>query len=134
VSVGIRAKLLFILPKLMLIGVSRFRDILSEFPEARSRSAILRLYDDRGNEVAFWLGFENDRPVVREVDPRSPPYATTEISMHVDTFIAILKGRLDFRTAYIHDLVDIKSNDGLPASYHLLLWSAFFDEVVKLLK
>jgi hypothetical protein len=134
VSAVIRAKLLSILPKLMLIGVSKFHDILSEFPEARSRSAILRLYDGRGNEVAFWLGFENDKPVVREVDPKSQPYATTEVSMHVDTFIAMLKGRLDFRTAYIHDLVDIKSNDGLPASYHLLLWSAFFDRILELLR
>jgi hypothetical protein len=54
--------------------------------------------------------------------------------MHVDTFIKVLKGKLDFRTAYIHDLVDIKSNDGLPVSYHLLLWSAFFDKVAELLK
>jgi len=132
--VSIRLRLLSILPKLMLVGVSRFQDILSEFPEARARSAILRLYDDRGNEVAFWLGFEDGKPTVREVDPRNPPYATTEISMHVDTFIAVLKGRLDFRTAYIHDLIGIKSNDGLPAAYHLLLWSAFFDRVAELLK
>jgi hypothetical protein len=132
--VNIRLKLLSILPKLMLIGVNRFQDILSEFPEARTRSAILRLYDDRGNEIAFWLGFEDGRPAVRETDPRNPPYATTEVSMHVDTFIAVLKGRLDFRTAYIHDLIGIKSNDGLPAAYHLLLWSAFFDRVAELLK
>lgn len=131
---SIRVKLLSILPRLMLLGVTKFQDILSEFPEAKTRSMVLRLYDDRGNEVAFWLGFENGRPVVREVDSRNPPYATTEVSMHVDTFIAMLKGKLDFRTAYIHDLIDIKSNDGLPASYHLLLWSAFFDKVLELLK
>jgi hypothetical protein len=133
-SVSIRLKLLSILPKLMLIGAAKLQDILNEFPEARTRSAILRLYDDRGNEIAFWLGFENGKPVVKEVDPRNPPYATTEVSMHIDTFIAMLKGRLDFRTAYIHDLIDIKSNDGLPASYHLLLWSAFFDRILELLK
>jgi hypothetical protein len=95
---------------------------------------LLILYDDVGNKIALWIGFEGGSPHVRKVDLKSPPPATNEISMHIDTFIKILKGKLDFRTAYIHDLVDIKCNDGLPASYHLLLWSAFFDEVVKLLK
>jgi hypothetical protein len=131
---SLRLRLLAILPKLMELGARRFESLLREFPEARSRSTLLVLYDDRGNKLAFWLGFEGDSPRIREVDLKNPPPATNEISMHVDTFIKILKGRLDFRTAYLYDLVDIKSNDGLPASYHLLLWSAFFDEVAKLLK
>jgi hypothetical protein len=53
--------------------------------------------------------------------------------MHIDTFIKMVKGKLDFRTAYIHDLIDIKSNDGLPPTYHLLLWSAFFDKFVEVI-
>jgi hypothetical protein len=131
---SVKLRLLSILPKLMKIGMQKFEDLIREFPEARSRSALLVLYDDRGNKLALWIGFEGDEPRVREVDLKNPPPATNEISTHVDTFIKILKGRLDFRTAYLYDLVDIKSNDGLPASYHLLIWSAFFDEVVKLLK
>ena len=69
---SIRLKLLSILPKLMSIGLRRFNDLLKEFPEAKTRSTLLKLYDTAGNQIAFWLGFEGDRPVVREVDPRNP--------------------------------------------------------------
>ncbi|RLE65004.1 MAG: hypothetical protein DRJ38_04500 [Thermoprotei archaeon] len=131
---SIRLRLLSILPKLMGLGLRRFNDLLREFPEAKTRSAVLKLYDNAGNQVAFWLGFEGDKPVVREVDPRNPPYATTEITMLIDVFIKILKGKLDFRAAYLYDLIDIKSNDGLPSSYHFLLWSAFFDRLIEMLK
>jgi hypothetical protein len=131
---SLRGRLLELLPKLLMLGMRRFDSLLREFPEATSRSALLVLYDSAGNKLALWIGFEGGAPRVREVDLKNPPPATNEISMHIDTFIKILKGKLDFRTAYLYDLVDIKSNDGLPASYHLLLWSAFFDEVVKLLK
>jgi len=131
---SLRLRLLSILPKLMLIGLRRFDNLLNEFPEAKTRSSILKLYDSAGNQVAFWLGFEGDKPVVREVDPKNPPYATTEISMHVDVFIKILKNKLDFRAAYLYDLIDIKSNDGLPQSYHFILWASFFDRLVEILK
>ncbi|RLG84961.1 MAG: hypothetical protein DRO39_06740 [Thermoprotei archaeon] len=131
---SVRLKLLSILPKLMAVGLRRFNSLLNEFPEARTRSMVLRLYDAAGNQVAFWLGFEGDRPVVKEVDPRNPPFATTEVSMHIDVFLKILKGRLDFRAAYLYDLIDIKSNDGLPSTYHILLWSAFWDRLVELLR
>jgi len=130
----IRLKLLSILPKLMTIGLGRFNDLLREFPEAKTRSTVLRLYDSSGNQMAFWLGFEGDRPAVKEVDPKRPPYATTEISMHIDVFIKVLKGKMDFRAAYLYDLIDIKSNDGLPVSYHMLLWSAYFDRLLEVLK
>ncbi len=56
---------------------------------------------------------------MREVDPDNPPYATNVITMHVDTFIRIIRGGLDFRTAYLYDLIEIASNDGLPPAYHL---------------
>ena len=133
-GVGIKAKLLEVLPKLMLVGLRRLTDILREFPEATTRSNLLVLYDDRDNRVAFWLGFVDGRPKVVEVDPANPPFATTEVSMHVDTFIKILKGQVDFIAAYLYDLVDVRSNDGLPPEYHVLLWSAFYDRVANLLK
>jgi len=131
---SIRLRLLSILPKLMLIGLKKFNDLLNEFPEAKTRSTVLKLYDSAGNQIAFWLGFEGDKPVVKEVDPKNPPYATTEISMHIDVFIKILKNKLDFRAAYLYDLIDIKSNDGLPVGVHFLLWSAYFDRLLELLK
>jgi len=131
---SIRLRLLSILPKLMTIGLRKFNSLLNEFPEAKTRSTVLKLYDSAGNQIAFWLGFEGDKPVVKEVDPKNPPYATTEISMHIDVFIKILKNKLDFRAAYLYDLIDLKSNDGLPVSYHMLLWSAYFDRLIQLLK
>lgn len=132
-SLGLKAKLLTIIPKLVMLGLTRFNEFLEEFPDAKTRSTVLILRDDRGGRMAIYIGFQGDRPVVREVDPRSPPRATTEIEMHVDTFIAVLKRRLDFRTAYIHDLVDVRSNDGLPPTYHLILWSAFMDKALEVL-
>lgn len=131
---SIRLKLLTILPKLMQIGMMKLNDLFKEFPEARTRSAVLKLYDSQGGQIAFWLGFEGDKPVAKEVDPKNPPYATTEITMHIDVFIKVIKGKLDFRAAYLYDLIDIKSNDGLPSSYHFLLWSAFFDKAIEILK
>ena len=131
---SIRLRLLSILPKLMLIGLRKFNNLLNEFPEAKTRSTVLKLYDSAGNQIAFWLGFEGDKPIVKEVDPKNPPYATTEISMHIDVFIKILKNKLDFRAAYLYDLIDIKSNDGLPVGVHFLLWSAYFDKLLELLK
>jgi len=132
--VSVRVKLLSILPKLMILGMKNFGNLLAEFPEAKTRSSILRLYDSSGNQIAFWLGFEGDKPIVKEVDPGKPPYATTEISMHIDVFIKVLKGKMDFRATYLYDLIDIKSNDGLPVSYHMLLWSAYFDRLLEVLK
>lgn len=131
---SIRLKLLTILPKLMALGLRVYGDLIKELPDVTSRSAILRLYDTAGNELAFYLGFEGERPTVKEVNPRNPPYATTEISMHIDTFIKVLKGRLDFRSAYLYDLIDIRSHDGLPPTYHFILWAAFFDRIVKVLR
>jgi hypothetical protein len=123
-----------LLPKLFKLGLYKFNDVLKEFPEATTRSTLLIIYDDKGKKLAFWAGFEGDRPVVRKVDPKNPPFATTEVSMHVDTFIKIIKGERDFRAAYLYNLIDIKSNDGLPETYHLLLWSAYFDKLVEILK
>jgi hypothetical protein len=133
-SLVLRTKLLSLLPKLFILSTSKLNDLLKEFPEASTRSALLILYDDRGKKIGVWLGFENNKPVVRGVDPKNPPYATNEISMHIDVFIKIIKGQLDFRSAYLYDLIDIKSNDGLPETYHLLLWSAYFDKLVEILK
>jgi len=58
-SLNIRLKLLTVLPKLLNFGVSQLQDVLRQFPEAKTRSAILELYDERG-KVAFWIGFEGE--------------------------------------------------------------------------
>jgi len=132
-SFNIRLKLLAVLPKLLMFGASQLQDVLSQFPEAKTRSAVLELYDERG-KVAFWIGFEGGRPNVKEVDPDNPPYSTNTITMHVDTFIKVIRGEIDFRTAYLYDLIEIASSDGLPPAYHLLIWSAFFDRLASALR
>jgi len=130
VALSIRLKLLSVIDKLvkMASDLELVEKLLEEFPEARARSALLTIYDERGR-LSIHLALEGGRPAAREVDAKNPPFATTEISMHVDTFIALFERRLDFWTAYLHDLVEVKSNDGLPASYHVLLWGAFFDKL-----
>ncbi len=132
-NITLKAKLLTVLPKLLALGMRSLEDVLSSFPEAKTRSAVLTLYDENGR-MSIYVGFEGDKLAVREVDPENPPYATTYMTMHVDVFIALLKNKIDFRAAYLHDLIDVKSNDGLPPSYHFLLWAAFFDRVAELLK
>ena len=127
-SFNLRLKLLTILPKLLNYGFMQFNDLLKEFPEAKSRSAVLILYD-QSSKIAFWIGFENGKPTIKETDPKNPQFATNTITMHVDTFIKVLKNELDFRTAYLYDLIEITSSDGLPPTYHMLIWSAFFDKL-----
>jgi hypothetical protein len=129
-SLSIKLKLLSVVDKLARVASKSevVRKVVEEFPEATTRTALLTLYDERG-KMCLHFSFEGGNAAVREVDPKSPPFATTEISMHVDTFIALLKRKIDFWVAYLHDLVDVKSNDGLPASYHVLLWGAFFDRL-----
>jgi len=56
VSLNIRLKLLTVLPKLLNFGVSQLQDVLRQFPEAKTRSAILELYDERGKvAILDWL-------------------------------------------------------------------------------
>jgi len=50
------------------------------------------------------------------------------------TSTCLIRGGLDFRTAYLYDLIEIASNDGLPPAYHLLIWSAFFDRLASALR
>jgi len=108
--VSIRLKLLSILPKLMTIGLRRFNNLLNEFPEAKTRSTVLKLYDTAGNQIAFWLGFEDEKPVVKEVDPRNPPYATTEISMHIDSipsYVPVVVARPDKYSPREYKVIEI---------------------------
>jgi hypothetical protein len=131
-SFSIKLKLLSVIDKLVKIAskTELVKKILEEFPEAAARSALLTLFNER-DKLVLYFGFDGREPVVKEVDVKSPPFATTEITMHVNTFVALLKQKIDFWTAYLHDLIDVKTNDGLPPSYHVLLWGAFFDRLFK---
>lgn len=126
--------LIRLLPRLMKIGLSSLGDLVKEFPEITTRSMLLRIQRPGGQPILLWAGFKGGEPHVIEIEPGKPVSATTEITLHIDTLISILKGRLDFRAAYLYDLIDIKSNDGLPASYHFILWAAFFDKLEEILK
>jgi len=137
-------ELLPVFNRLFLKGVTRFVDLIREFPHVLHRSALLKVYYEDG-ECAIWLGFRGGKPpipiqlpfpvmpVVEKVDPKNPPYATTVIEAHLDVLLEILDKKLDIRTAYLYDLLEVKSNDGLPVSMHFLLWAAFWDKAIEIL-
>jgi len=128
------AKVKLVLRLLGRVGAKALAPVLEEMPEAKARSCLFKLHDPPG-ECIFWLGFRGGELAVEDVeDLGRAPFATTEVSMHVDTLARILDGELDFRAAYLYDLVDVKANDGMPSTYHFLLWAAFFDKAVELLK
>jgi hypothetical protein len=135
----IRVKLLTIVPRILSMKRQAVEEILNAFPEARNRSMLLVLgarpgrdsvIDEEAGKIAFHVSVNG----VREVDPENHPFSTTEMKMHVDTFLKIFRGEMDFRTAYLYDLIDVKSNDGLPAAYHVILWSAFWDRALEVVR
>ena len=112
------------------------RLVLENEPELRelarkvNRSAQLQLYDEFGEFRNIWIGVENGKPVVKQ----GTYPATNTIKMHVDVFLDILTGKIDFRQAVAHGVIEIQSHDGLPWFYHMVLWSMWFDKLRRLLE
>ena len=109
--------------------------VLEQYPElgdlARriGRSAQIQIYNEFGDEANIWLGVKDGEPVVsRGFHP-----ATNTIRMHIDVFLDIVEGKIDFRQAVAHGVVEIQSHDGLPWFYHFALWASFFDKIKRLL-
>jgi putative sterol carrier protein len=102
---------------------------LRELAKRINRSAQLIAYDEFGVALELWIGVEEGRPVVKQ--GRYP--STNTLRAHIDALIDILKGRVDFREAVLHGVVEMESHDGLPWFYHFALWSAFFEKVRQLL-
>ena len=87
--------------------------------------AMIRVYDDSGiSEVTLKL--TEDLKIVKTNE--EPKHV---ITMHIDTFLDILTGDLDFRDAYVNGLLDFQGE-----SYHVhaLLWSKSFERLRWILK
>jgi len=102
---------------------------IRELAKRYSRSMQLITYDELGDFLAAWIGIENGEPVIRQ----GTYPATTTVKMHIDVLLDILEGKLDFRTAVAHGVVEVYSGDGLPWFYHFALWASFFDKIKRLL-
>jgi len=122
-------KLLSLLPRLGSLAMRS--DELREIARQHSgrRACQLVVDDESGDALTIWVGVEGDEAVVRQ--GRYP--STNTLRIHIDAFIDVLKGRLDFRTAVAHGLAEVESHDGLPWFYHFALWASFWDRVASLL-
>jgi len=82
--------------------------------------ALLRVFDEEGEtEVTLKL----DRDLRIRKTKEKPKHV---ITMHIDTFIDLLSGDLDFRQAYVNGLVDFEGEN-----YHLhcLMWARAFERI-----
>jgi len=123
-------KLLSIIPRLVKLSLNQWqvRRLLEQY-KGVNRSCQLILRDD-GDETAIWIGIEDGEIKVKI--GRYP--ATTTVTMDVDIFIDIVKGRVDFREALFHGAIEVESHDGRPWAYHGFLWAGFWDMVAQILR
>jgi len=99
--------------------------VLEKAKENVGNIAMIRVYDEEGvSEVTLKLT-EDLKIVKTNEKPRHV------ITMHINTFIDLLTGDLDFRDAYVNGLIDFQGE-----SYHVhaLLWSKAFERLRWLLK
>jgi len=82
--------------------------------------ASLRVFDEEGEtEVTLKL----DRDLRIRKTKEKPKHV---ITMHIDTFIDLLGGDLDFRQAYVNGLVDF---EGENYHVHCMLWARAFERI-----
>jgi len=99
--------------------------VLERAKENIGNVAMIRVYDDKGvSEVTLKL--TEDLKIVKTNE--KPKHV---ITMHIDTFLDLLSGDLDFRDAYVNGLLDFQGEN-----YHLhaLLWSKAFERLRWILK
>ena len=122
--------LMTLFPKLIKFAMNKekLKKAVEEF--GKGKCGCLVLYNDRGEEARLWIGIGDDGEPFVSQDPQR---ANNEIRMHIKTLKAILSNELDPRVAYAHDLIEVKSLDGLPVSFHAFLWFSWFEAVKDLL-
>jgi len=99
--------------------------VLEKAKENIGNIAMLRVYDDNGvSEITLKL--TEDLKIVRTNE--KPKHI---ITMHLDTFLDLLSGDLDFRDAYVNGLLDFQ---GEAYHVHALLWSKAFERLRWVLK
>ena len=82
--------------------------------------ASLRVFDEEG-ETVVTLKLDKDLRI-RKTNER-PKHV---ITMHIDTFIDLLSGDLDFRQAYVNGLVDF---EGENYHVHAMMWARAFERI-----
>jgi len=82
--------------------------------------ASLRVFDEEGETV---VTLKLDRDLRIRKTNEKPKHV---ITMHIDTFLDLLGGDLDFRQAYVNGLIDFQGED-----YHLhcLMWAKAFERI-----
>jgi len=82
--------------------------------------ASLRVFDE-DNETNVTLKLDKDLRIHKTTE--RPKHV---ITMHIDVFIDLLSGDLDFREAYVNGLVDFEGEN-----YHLhaMLWAKAFERI-----
>jgi len=87
--------------------------------------ASLRVFDEEG-ETVVTLKLDKDLRI-RKTNEK-PKHV---ITMHIDTFLDLLSGDLDFKDAYVNGLIDFQGEN-----YHLhcLLWAKSFKRLRSVLK
>ena len=99
--------------------------VLEKAKENVGNIAMIRVYDEEGvSEVTLKL--TEDLKIVKTNE--KPKHV---ITMHIDVFLDLLDGDLDFRDAYVNGLLDFQGE-----SYHVhaLLWSKAFERLRNVLK
>jgi len=82
--------------------------------------ASLRVFDEEG-ETEVTLKLDRDLRIRKTED--KPKHV---ITMHIDTFIDLLSGGLDFRQAYVNGLVDF---EGENYHVHAMMWARAFERI-----
>ena len=99
--------------------------VLKKAKENVGNIAMIRVYDEEGvSEVTLKL--TEDLKIVKTNE--KPKHV---ITMHIDVFLDLLDGDLDFRDAYVNGLLDFQGEN---YHVHALLWSKAFERLRGVLK
>jgi len=99
--------------------------VLERAKENVGNIAMIRVYDEEGvSEVTLKL--TEDLKIVKTNE--KPKHV---ITMHIDVFLDLLDGDLDFRDAYVNGLLDFQGEN---YHVHALLWSKAFERLRGVLK
>ena len=99
--------------------------VLKKAKENVGNIAMIRVYDEEGvSEVTLKL--TEDLKIVKTNE--KPKHV---ITMHIDVFLDLLSGDLDFRDAYVNGLLDFQGEN-----YHLhcMLWAKAFERLRRVLR
>ena len=99
--------------------------VLEKARENVGNVAMIRVYDDSGiSEITLKL--TEDLKIVKTNE--KPKHV---ITMHINVFLDLLSGDLDFRDAYLNGLLDFQGEN---YHIHALLWSKAFERFRRVLK